>query len=103
MADLTIESGWMCKSNEYWQVEVAGSKDNVYMVTFCFQPYGPVQYDFECTCPQNRFRHKECKHIKAVKHQRCGWHQQFDAGYVDPNNPKCPKCGCEVVAIQWAA
>jgi len=103
VAELTIETGWMCSSNEHWETKVTGSKGNVYTVTFSFQPYGPVQHDFECTCPQNKYRHKECKHIKSVKGKRCGWHQQFDGGDVDPKNPKCPDCNGEVKAIRWGA
>lgn len=100
MPDLTIEAGWMCCSNEHWETEVVGSKGDVYKVTFGWTPDGN---DFGCTCPQSRIKRRECKHIKSVKHQRCGWHQQFDAGDVDPADPKCPRCGGEVVAIRWAA
>ena len=103
MPDLTIESGWMCASNELWSTQVVGSKGSLYSVTFGFCPGGNATHDWSCTCPQNTFRHRECSHILAVKNQRCGWHQQFHGGNVDPASPQCPQCGGPVVAIRWGA
>lgn len=101
MPDLTIESGWMCCTNEHWETEVVGSKGDVYKVSFGWTPLSG--HCFSCTCPQSHIKHRQCKHIKAVQSRRCGWHQQFEAGDVDPDNPRCPKCGGEAVAIRWGA
>jgi len=103
MPDLTIESGWMCCSHEQWERQVTGSKGAVYTVRFG-QVFGQLcEYDFTCDCPHFRIRHKRCKHIAQARPDWCGWHQQFEAGDVDSDDPKCPKCGGEVVAIRWGA
>jgi len=99
MPDLTIENGWMCQTNEDWETEVVGSKGDIYKVTYGFTPIGPCEHDYSCTCPS---RKHPCKHVLAVRKQRCGWHSQFDAGEVDQQNPACPKCGGAVVAIRFA-
>jgi len=89
----------MCKTNEFWQKQVVGSKGSVYTVTFDALSHKrhDVVCDFSCTCQAYKFGKKYCKHIEAVKGDRCGWHQQFDGG--EAINGKCPQCGGEIVGI----
>lgn len=44
------------------QWKVAGSKDNVYVVT-------EEDGEFTCTCPAATYRHQQCKHIQKIKQE----------------------------------
>jgi hypothetical protein len=93
----------MCCSNQFWSRTVPSSKKGqAYEVTFDrMPPTAPYEYGFFCTCAAFKFGGgKECKHIKAVKDQRCGWHGQFDSG--EAKDGKCPKCGGPVVGVMCA-
>jgi hypothetical protein len=41
-----------------------------------------------------------CRHVKQVRHERCGWSQQHNGGA--PVNGKCPKCGGDIEAVMVA-
>lgn len=92
----------MCSSNQHWERIVPGSKGAQHTVRFeQLPPTAPYEYGFTCTCHAFKFGGgKECKHIKSVKDQWCGWHGQFDAGKVVDG--KCPKCGGPVVGVMCA-
>jgi hypothetical protein len=84
MPDLVRVNAHTCSSNVKWRREVQGSQ--LYVVWWKFQFEGPSagMYDYECTCPAFKYRHKRgaqyCKHIEAVKHERCGWNAELDPG-----------------------
>ena len=94
-----IESSVQCKSNSYWEIGVDGSNGKKYKVTFERQ-FGnrDYDYDYECTCPAFKYKPGYCKHIKAVKDERCGWSRQWDGGNSTDDN-KCPKCGGDVEGV----
>lgn len=93
MADLTIETAAVCETNVGWASEVVGSKGDRYMVRFCYQSGGRVQYDYECTCPAFTHSRKRCKHIQQVidEKRRCAWNFELDPS-LKPNGDKCPSC-----------
>ena len=108
MPDLTIIAVWVCSTNESWSTAVKGSKGQTYIVRFGrdYSPNRQYEYDYTCTCKSFEYR-GTCKHIKAVRSQRCGWHGQFDAGEpVEvpvsdeyPNGYACPRCGGPLHAV----
>lgn len=101
MGDLNIETMYMCRSNEHWQRKVEGSKGAVHTVSFGRHGHKDQTcvMGYSCTCPAFKYRPGDCKHIKAVKGQRCGWHQQMDGG-APTKRGRCPRCNGEVVAIR---
>lgn len=114
MPDFTIGIYGSCNSNKFWQTVVPSetTPDKTYTVSWRYQPEGPVQYDYECTC-WGYTRHGHCKHIKAVRAiqgdmaqgGRCGWHQFLDGGEpVKDEEGKfmCPECGAPVNFERWA-
>ena len=104
MTDLTIHTARVCASNFFWMRPVAGSNDQSYCVTF--GPAGPhsrYQNDYACTCPAYKFgKGKYCKHILAVKGERCAWGEEAFCGSFTEANPDgtCPMCGGETKVIQ---
>ena len=123
MPDLTIEHHRMCRSNEYWEREVAGSSGARYVVRFG-EIWGPERdarmcsHDYTCTCShfQKRLRYKDgayCKHIDKVRPERCGWHGAYGGG-LDPSplseaesaaaeaGGRCPSCGGETSVVRVA-
>jgi len=104
MPDLIPVSYWHCKEFEEFEVNVPSSKTGVYIVSFGPVPFGPVQRDWQCECKGFQFR-KTCKHIPIAKRMRCGWSQYVDGGDVErdeKDSPRCPDCGGEVGAMDWA-
>jgi hypothetical protein len=94
MPELTTIFCYTCPSNEYWQKEVVGSKGDKYMVTYT------GRQGWHCTCPAFKFR-GNCKHIKQVEKDRCGWNWEAycgDTGTPEPDPKKpggfglCPMC-----------
>jgi len=122
MPDFTIESFWMCGSNELWEAEVTSSSGKVYTVRFAptFDPETLTSHGFSCTCPhwQHRLKSKggECKHIERAKKLHCGWHENYGGdgpgepieGVVvkgpsfDSDGPSCPRCGGPTRAVLCA-
>lgn len=104
MPDLTTEIAYICCTNVHWSKTVVGSKGGQYTVTFGFQPTGPVQYDWSCTCKGYKFRHG-CRHIEDSKGERCGWNNELDPG-LQPDfvngEARCPKCGGPITLVQVA-
>lgn len=93
MPDLTRVMTCTCISNISWSKEVDGSAGTKHMVTF------NINEGYQCTCAHYRFRGKDvgtCKHIEAVKKERCGWGE--DAYWNTIHDEKvCPDCGEETV------
>jgi hypothetical protein len=104
MPDLTIEYHYWCKSNEFWQRKVVGSKGSEYTVLYSKAPRNSkYEYDYSCNCHAFQFgKGKFCKHIHQVKSERCGWNWEAACGSsaIRPANKKCPKCGGELLVIK---
>ena len=105
MTDFTTHAHRWCATNEHYSETVEGSKGASYTVTYGRTPRGPYQYGWSCTCPSFKFgKGKECKHIAAVKPNRCAHGQ--DAVIGSPahyDDDTCPSCGGETTVIQVAA
>jgi hypothetical protein len=107
MADLTIESGWICTELLGWERKVEGSKGKTYTVRWDERSHkhqGEVQYDYSCDCEAYKFRPGYCKHIKAVRAEHCQWQQMHDGDEPVENKDgelRCPKCGAEVTAMRY--
>ncbi len=101
---MDIEPFAMCATNAGWSRFVTSSDGKtIYHVQFEKLPQSAdYEYGFTCTCQAFKFgKGKECKHIKQVKGEWCGWHQQHDGGEPTPDH-KCPKCGGEIVGVLCA-
>lgn len=86
MPELTLIPVHTCMSNVHWARGVGG-----YSVTYDHNGW-------HCSCPHHKFRHVECKHIKAVKSDRCGWNWEAYCGSTAKPDMKdgvyvCPDCG----------
>ena len=103
MPDLTIEYHYMCTSCESWSCQVPSSKpgQKPYTVSYNYWAITPDSDGWGCDCKGFKFRRK-CTHIDKAKAYHCGWHGQFDEGEseIDPQNPKCPRCGAEAVSVR---
>jgi hypothetical protein len=100
MPDLTLEYRYVCPSVLTWHKTVTG-KSGTYEVSYGYQSTGDYEYGWSCTCPQFKFRKAECKHIKAVKHERCAWNEEaFCGGGAQHDDGKCPNCGDMLIAIK---
>ncbi len=92
---------FICKSVVAFQKKVEGSTGNEYTVQFGGCVEEDVTFDWTCTCPQNRIKHAQCKHIKQVKPSWCGWNVELDSllkpEYSIDGEAQCPKCDGEVV------
>ena len=106
MPDLTIQCHSWCKSNEFWQRQVQGSKGKTYTVLYGRMPAGSeYQYGYSCDCEAFKFgKGKPCKHIKAVEGERCAWNFEAIMGSSEerPADGKCPVCGGELSGIRIA-
>ena len=95
MPDFTTESFWCCETARHWQGEVEG-----HLVYWGPLPSSAsVGYGMICDCKGFKFR-KTCRHVLAAEKLRCGWQEFVEGG--EPVNGRCPKCGCEVTAEQYA-
>lgn len=123
MPDLTVENSMMCASNDCWEREVPGSGGRTYVVRFeaifgLQQEARMSTHDYTCTCQhfQLRLKNKDggyCKHIEAVRSERCGWHATYGGG-LDPSplseaereaaeaEGRCPSCGGPAVPVRVA-
>lgn len=95
MPDFTIHTAPVCQSNVEWVRMVPSSRDpsEVYTVRWTRQ-YGRkarYQFAYECDCISFRVNGKECKHIKAVKDQRCQWNHEQEPRPT-PDGNCCPEC-----------
>jgi hypothetical protein len=108
MPDLTIETFWCCESCFQWERKVVGSKGATYVVRWGrdHKRHREYEYDYSCNCMSYRTRPGYCKHIEAVKGERCGWDQWQDGGGDIPllgdGRPRCPKCGGPATAHKVA-
>lgn len=103
MPDLTIEHRYVCPSVLSWHKRIQGSRGNAYEVRYGFMPNGDYEYGWSCTCLAFKFRGGECKHIAAVKHERCAWGEDAFCGGGSSHQPrggKCPNCGEELEIIR---
>jgi hypothetical protein len=99
MPDFTMETAWVCNSNLFWSKKVGD-----YEVIWDNDRHArrdDCEYGWRCTCPSFKFRGGECKHIRAVKHERCGWNETCEP-CPTPSSGRCPDCGGEVSAIRVA-
>lgn len=95
MPDLTTHLAWTCTQNVFFCRNV---KD--YLVTWdeVRRVGTKIQWDWHCTCPAYKYgRGKHCKHIEAVKAQRCTWNESMDPT-CEPiecadGQRVCPDCG----------
>lgn len=103
MPDLSIEYHCVCPSVHRFHRHVQG-KTGTYGVTYGPTPGGDYQYGWSCTCSAFRFRKGECKHIKAVKGERCAWNEEAysGSGAARPEDGKCPNCGEPLEVIKVA-
>ena len=94
MPDLSIETAATCATNTGWSTTVIGSKGAEYIVRWNRQFTGPVQYDYECSCPLFKNRGTPCKHIRQVQLRklRCGWNAALEPT-LKAEDEKCPNCG----------
>jgi SWIM zinc finger len=89
---------YWCHSNVEWKREVWGGH-GVYTVTYRLQKATGTM-GFDCTCPAWRFvrpgKARGCKHVEAVKADRCGWNANLDPR-AEPRMVQgvacCPSCG----------
>ena len=103
MRDFIIEYFHVCPSVHSFHKHVTG-KTGEYDVTYGPTLTGDYTHGWSCTCPQFRFRKGECKHIKAVKGERCAWNEEAfcGSGAAKPLSGKCPNCGAELEVIKVA-
>lgn len=108
MPDLTVETGWYCASNERWEVEVTGSKGDVYHVRWekiLDHRITEAEYGWTCECKRFEFHPREqCKHINKIvaEGRRCAWNSEMTPGGPDPVDGRCPKCGGPVLPFRVA-
>lgn len=102
-----------CMTNIFWERKVKSSTGRgFYLVRFERVPVTRgVQYDYTCNCKHYQYRCANiplayCKHIAAVRDERCGWDQFLDGGKPVPGlgttNLVCPKCAGELDYIKHA-
>lgn len=114
MPDLNIETAWTCGSNVAWAREYRSEPGKrAYMIRWERLPpplaerHG-CEYGWTCTCPSYNYRGIECKHIDAVRSERCGWNEELEPtlqAKADPSKRAtlkvcCPKCDGPVVAVR---
>jgi len=103
--DFTIHTAPICRSNQDWSRVVPSETDvsKQYIVSYRerFADTGPA-FDYECTCPAYKYGNgKYCKHIHAVKDERCCWNEAMEPKAV-PEDGCCPDCGNEIILVQVA-
>jgi len=102
MAELSIIYARWCSSNEQWSKEVKG-RTGTYIVRFGPTYGGQYSYDYTCTCAAFKFNpNKYCKHIEAVKDERCCWNSDVIMGSFEeePADKKCPKCKSNLLTVK---
>jgi hypothetical protein len=96
MADLTVETAATCAQNIFWVRMVPSASDPKvqYRVEWGPTDWGARHaYGWSCTCPAfHRSKTKTCKHIDAVKGERCRWNSHFEPGYGLGPSDRCPDC-----------
>ncbi len=105
MPDLTKHVVPVCRSNFDWSRIVQSGSDlsKTYKVAYQEQfDENKPRYDYHCTCPAFTYGNgKQCKHILAVKHERCTWNSEMERREV-PQDGCCPECGNEIVFVEVA-
>lgn len=103
MHDFIIEHLSVCPTVHHFHKHVKGSTGE-YDVTYGPTPDGDYTHGWTCTCPSARYRKGECKHIKAVKGERCAWNEEAfcGSGAPRPADGKCPQCGADLEVIRVA-
>ena len=109
MADLTIETAWVCDSNLRWERSVRSSDGRkTYTVAWkrLSERLQGCLYGWTCTCKHFEIRKTNCKHIDSVMHERCGWNEEMDPTTTPlrtlDTDPCCPDCGGPVTAMRVA-
>lgn len=87
---------FQCRSNSTFERKVTGSTGNVYTVRFGRVHGQKYSHNWTCDCMAGKHG-RLCRHVKQVRHERCGWSQQHNGGA--PVNGKCPKCGGKIEAV----
>lgn len=105
MSCLSIEYHRWCKSNEHWEKKVSGSNGAIYNVVYGKLAYlkDDCTHGWTCTCPAYKYgKGTECKHIKAIKHEKCDWNWEaiYGSSYDNGKYKKCPKCSGELGSIK---
>jgi hypothetical protein len=101
MPDLTVHTVPVCLASREWvrMVPSESIPGTTYRVEYgeTFNPRG-VQRDYSCTCPSyvKNGGQKYCKHINAVRKDRCRWNSHMEP-YAIPADHKCPECGGPLV------
>lgn len=110
MPDFNIHAYAFCLNSRNYHREVIGSKGDKYIVSFCYQHEGDVQYDWQCNCKGYKFR-GFCRHINEVRAipvnegGHCGWHEFMDdeVPFEDElGEHNCPRCGGPIDYENWA-
>lgn len=101
MPELTRHTVRVCDTNLYWSYDYESPDSGKhYTVRFEATPEGPYQYGLTCTCPAFKYNKSEpCKHIEAVKDERCAWNATCE---ITRKVRKCPKCKGPVTSIEVA-
>ena len=102
MPELSIVYASWCESNERYEKQVEG-KSGKYLVRFGPTIGGSHAYDYTCSCPAFQYgKCKYCKHIEAVKDERCCWNHDVIMGSFEeePTDKKCPKCGGNLLTVK---
>lgn len=101
MPDFMVLTAPTCQSVREWvrMVPSDSTPGTTYRVEYgeTFNPRG-VQRDYSCTCPAyvKNGGQKYCKHINAVRKDRCRWNSHMEP-YAIPADHKCPECGGPLV------
>jgi hypothetical protein len=100
MGDMTIETRVLCETSLEFEMEVTGSRGDVYVARFGEVFGKDVQRMWSCTCSVFKFSGgKPCKHIAAAKAERCAWNEDFGDGGT---YTRCPECHGPVEVIRIA-
>jgi len=96
--DFTVEIAATCAQNVSWVRTVPSATDprKTYVVRWGRTYDGDFQFGWSCTCKAFQRcrdpRKKACKHIEAVKHERCTWNNHLEPGYGMSPTDCCPDC-----------
>lgn len=101
--DGVIEYRTVCASNLGCEIEVVGSKGDVYVLRWGKDPQGFTQMAWICTCKGYQHRYT-CRHQGEAQAKACFAGREAyngDQG-LDRAATECPKCGGPVTSIKVA-
>lgn len=102
MPDFTVHTAPTCRSVREWVRMVPSDSipGTTYRVEYgeTFRLDAPMQRDYSCTCPAyvKTGGKRYCKHINAVRKDRCLWNSHFEPQPM-PAGGVCPDCGGPLV------